>query len=288
MDHQTNKPNLTTYWFYLFAFFSTLLLSLIIGGLFYQLGGSIFNIDVTASEAVRSLVDDKLKFLVMVVGFVALSTLGTLIAAPLGVCGAIYLECYSPRNWARQLLGTGVDTLTRMPAVIIGLLGFFMVAQFNHSYGWEWNLFEQSFIFALMLLPTVMNTAGIALHAALKGRSALEMSWSELKEKVLAPSRPGVFYGIFIALVRCWCELIITLYVATVALGLLNENIWSQNFGELFRKVAAAGTDTNQPIGKVVIVLILVSVLNAFINWLLKNFALQEIWKAKARNGAQG
>ncbi|HNW91481.1 MAG TPA: ABC transporter permease subunit [bacterium] len=273
------KGLLTTLWFYLFAVLSTLLLSLTIGGIVYQLSEAMFDFDLTMSNAVRELVNDQLKFMVMLMGGIGISTFGLCVAVPLGVCGAIYLSCFAQRNWARQLLQSGVDTLTRLPAIIIGLFGFYFCVRF----GMEWGMAMQSFIFALMLLPTIMNTANIALEAAARecgGASA----WLEMRHKVMTLARPGIFYGIILALARVWCELIITLYAVTVALGLLGGDITkAHDFGDLFRIAAEAGIAGRTTMGKVVALLILVTVINAFINWLLKNFALREHWKTKQR-----
>lgn len=278
------KNLLTALWFYLFAVCATLLLSFIIGGIFYQLADALLEFDVARSNAVRALVDDRLEFMLMLVGVVGISTFGLCVAVPLGVCGAIYLQCYAQRNWARQVLQSGVDTLTRLPAVIIGLFGYYFCCG---QLGLAWDLATQSFIFALMLLPTVMNTAGIALEAA--GRECgAQASWQELQKKIMTQARPGIFRGMVLALVRAWFELVITLYAVTVALGLLGEAGGGvASFGDLFRQAAAAGTMGVTVMARVVTLLILVTVVNAFINWLLKNFALREFWKAK-QHGAQG
>lgn len=271
------KRLLTLLWFYLFAVCATLLLSLIIGGIFYQLTDTLLQIDLPASNAVRAMVDDRLEFMLMLLGVVGISTFGLCVAVPLGVCGAIYLQGYAQRNWARQLLQSGVDTLTRLPAVIIGLFGFYFCRQL----GLAWGMAAQSFIFALMLLPTIMNTAGIALAAA--GRECGDPAeWAEMQEKIMRLARPGIFRGIVLALVRVWCELVITLYAVTVSLGLLGENIGA-NFSDLFGFAALAGIAGDTVMAKVVTLLILVTVVNAFINWLLKNFALREFWQAKQR-----
>lgn len=275
------KSILTALWFYLFAVCATLLLSLIVVGIMHQLADGLLEFDVAKSNAVRAMVDDQFEFMVMLLGVVGISTFGLCVAVPLGVCGAIYLQCYAQRNWARQVLQSAVDTLTRLPAVIIGLFGYYFCVQS----GLAWDLLTQSFAFALMLLPTVMNTAGIALEAA--GRECgTQASWQELQKKVMTRARPGIFRGIVLALVRVWFELVITLYAVTVALGLLGDAIGA-NFSELFRLAAAAGTAGDTNIAKVVTLLILVTVVNAFVNWLLKNFALREFWKAKQR-GTQG
>ncbi len=273
-----HRPVLTTLWFYLFAIMATLLLSLTVGGIFYQLCEGLFDFNLEMSNAVRALAGDRVKLLVLFTGAISVSALGLLIAVPLGVCGAIYLQCHAQRNWARQLLQSGVDTLTRLPAIIIGIYGFYLCTRL----GLGWGVVAQSFIFALMLLPTTMNTAGIALDAAGRECNASPATWDEVGAKVMDRARPGIFSGIVMALVRVWCELIITLYAATVALALIGGTVReAANFGDLFRLTAEASLDVSTVLGKTVTLLILVAVLNAFVNWLLKNFALREHWKAK-------
>jgi len=271
--------------YYLCALLATILLSLIVGGIAFQLSESLLNIDDGTIVIVRSLGDNQVKFFDMLIGFFGITLVGLCVVFPLGVGGSIFIELLAKRNWARKMMQFGIDTLTRLPALFIGIFGFYLIQRMSMA----WDLFSKSFIVGLMLLPTVMNTAGIALQGARKSESTAA-SWIEVKKRVLDRARSGIFYGIGIALVRVWSELIISIYVATITLALIDGDRLVQlrdgTMGDLFYRLGIEATDTGSVIGKVVILLVLIAVINAVINWILKKFALCEF--GKYRRGGTG
>ena len=59
-----------------------------------------------------------------IVGTVEITALATVMAVPLGILGAIYLNEYGGRNWLAALIGFFSDVMTGVPSIIMGLFIF--------------------------------------------------------------------------------------------------------------------------------------------------------------------
>src|ERR1700691_1967937 len=59
-----------------------------------------------------------------VLGTIEITALATVLAVPLGVLGAIYLNEYGGRNWLAALIGFMSDVMTGVPSIIMGLFIF--------------------------------------------------------------------------------------------------------------------------------------------------------------------
>ena len=59
-----------------------------------------------------------------VLGTIEITALATVMAVPLGVLGAIYLNEYGGRNWLAALIGFMSDVMTGVPSIIMGLFIF--------------------------------------------------------------------------------------------------------------------------------------------------------------------
>src|SRR5690606_28259741 len=56
-------------------------------------------------------------------GSLWMMTFTALIAVPLGIGAAIYLEEFAPRNWLTKVIETNINNLAGVPSIIYGLLG---------------------------------------------------------------------------------------------------------------------------------------------------------------------
>src|SRR5260370_34235423 len=64
------------------------------------------------------------------VGTVSLMVLTTIIALPLGISAAIYLEEYAKDSWLKKLIEVNVSNLAGVPSIIYGLLGLELFVRF--------------------------------------------------------------------------------------------------------------------------------------------------------------
>ena len=141
-----------------------------------------------------------------IVGSVLLMVFVVLLAFPLGVAAAIYLEEYAHDNWFTRLLNTVVRNLAGVPAIVYGLLGVFLfVTVFGRSVA------AGGLTLAVLVLPIVIITTSEALRAvpwsireAAFGVGATR--WEVVRTHVLPYAAPGIFTGMILSLARAFGE----------------------------------------------------------------------------------
>jgi len=151
-------------------------------------------------------------YLVPILVGTAVTALGAiLIATPLGICSAAYLQFYaSPRfaNWFRRL----IELMAGIPSVVYGLWGLVsLVPLVAKIYPPGQSVLTGVVILALMILPTVTLLADAAFGAVprdyLRGAAALGLSRSSILLNVALPAaRSGLVAAVILALVRALGE----------------------------------------------------------------------------------
>ncbi|MFB6220532.1 MAG: phosphate ABC transporter permease PstA [Halolamina sp.] len=140
---------------------------------------------------------------IVVVGFMAV------LAFPVGVGAAIYLEEYSPdTGWGGRLtslLEVNISNLAGVPSVVYGLLG---LALFRNTLGFGTGVVvAASGTLGLLILPIVVVSAQEAIRSvpdslrqASYGVGASR--WQTLRNVVLPEAVPGILTGTILALAR--------------------------------------------------------------------------------------
>ena len=140
---------------------------------------------------------------VIIVGFMAL------MAFPVGVGAAIYLEEYAPASGLRGRLATilevNISNLAGIPSVVYGLLG---LALFRNALGFGPGIvLSAAATLGLLILPIVVVSAQEAIRSvpdslrqASYGMGASR--WQTLRDVVLPESVPGILTGTILALGR--------------------------------------------------------------------------------------
>lgn len=85
-----------------------------------------------------------------------------LIALPIGIGAAVYLNEYAGSSRITSLLRTGIDLLSGTPSIVFGVFGFAFLVLFL---GWGVSLLAGMICLALMILPTIIKTTEEALKA---------------------------------------------------------------------------------------------------------------------------
>ncbi len=145
-----------------------------------------------------------------------------LLALPIGVGTAIYLQEFSGANPAVSLIRTLTEALAGVPSIILGLFGFGL---FVIRLGWGWSLLSGGTTLAMMLLPTVIRTAEEALAAVPRelreGAAALGATrWETVVRVALPAAAPGILTGAILALGRALGETAAVVLTAGSDLGL--------------------------------------------------------------------
>jgi len=138
------------------------------------------------------------------VGTACLMLLTAVMAIPLGVGAAIYLEEYARPSRITSLIEINISNLAGVPSIIYGLLGLEL---FVRSLQLGRSLLAGAATLALLLLPMVIMASREALRtvpASLREASyALGADrWPTIRRVVLPMSLPGILTGVILSLAR--------------------------------------------------------------------------------------
>jgi phosphate transport system permease protein len=167
-------------------------------------------------------------------GSMWLMMLTTLIAVPIGVAAAVYLEEYSRGNWLTRLIQLNIANLAGIPSIVYGILGLTVfVRMFGLFENRDLNLLERAvavvvrpvagllhiplplgstvlagaLTLSLLVLPVIIISTQEALRsipASLRHASyALGATkWQTIRHQVLPAAVPGILTGVILALSR--------------------------------------------------------------------------------------
>ncbi len=173
--------------------------------LFFDLvrdGSSRFGWDFFTSFPSRKAVNAGI--LSAAVGTMLIMVVTALVALPVGVAAAIYLEEYAPKNWFTGIIEINVTNLAGVPSIIYGLLALgLFVYQFNFGQ----SVLTAGLTLALLILPIVIVATRESLRAVPKAiREAAyglgATRWEVTKDHVLPYSTGGILTGLILGLSR--------------------------------------------------------------------------------------
>ena len=138
------------------------------------------------------------------IGTLYLVGLTTILAMPIGVAAAIYLEEYGKGNRLARIIEINIANLAGVPSIIYGLLG---LGLFVRTLGFGRSVMAGAATMALLVLPIVILSTREALRTVPKsmreGSYALGATkWQTIWHQVLPSAMPGVFTGLILALSR--------------------------------------------------------------------------------------
>jgi phosphate transport system permease protein len=162
-----------------------------------------------------------------VLGTLEITALATVIAVPLGVLGAIYLNEYGGNNWLSRFIGFMADVMTGVPSIIMGLFIFSIwVLRFGFSG------LAGAFALAALMLPIVIRSTYEMLRlvpdALRQGSYALGASKSRVTLTVVLPAAiGGIVSGCLLAVARAAGETAPLLFTILGGLTVANTNVFS-------------------------------------------------------------
>jgi len=131
-------------------------------------------------------------------------SLTLLVAFPMGVASAIYLEEYAPKNRWTRMLQINISNLAGVPSVVYGLLGLGIFVQWL---GLGRVVLSGALTMALLSLPVIIISSQEALRAvppslreAAYGVGATR--WQVTASHVLPAAIPGIMTGVILAVSR--------------------------------------------------------------------------------------
>jgi phosphate transport system permease protein len=170
-------------------------------GIFHALSGSIFVILVTG-----------------------------VLAVPIGVASAIYLEEYGRRNFLARLIEINITNLAAVPSIIYGLLG---LGLFVRAMGMGRSVLAGASTLALLVLPVIILATREALRAVppsiREGSYALGATkWQTVWFQVLPVALPGILTGMILALSRAIGETAPLISIGALTfVAFAPDGIWS-------------------------------------------------------------
>ena len=152
------------------------------------------------------------------VGTVLLALGAMLVAFPLGVGAALWLNEYGSRSPMSRYIRLGVNNLAGVPSVVFGLFGLSFFVTFL---GMGVSLLAGVLTLAVLTLPVIISTAEEALRqvpdAWREASYALGGTKSQTIVRVVLPSaRPGMLTGAILGLSRAAGETAAIMFTAAV------------------------------------------------------------------------
>ena len=194
------KENILKTLVYLSAVFTVTTLVVIVGYIIMQGIGGI-NPKFLFSDYSASGDGGILPMIVTTLYTVALSIL---IATPIGILSAIYLQEYAKKGKLVKYIRFATESLSGIPSIIYGLFGgiFFVV-----TLGMKYSILSGSLTVAIIILPLIIRTTEEALKTVPQSYREASLALGSTKfqtlYKVVLPSAiPGILSGVILSVGR--------------------------------------------------------------------------------------
>ncbi|MDO5141811.1 MAG: phosphate ABC transporter permease PstA [Eubacteriales bacterium] len=148
---------------------------------------------------------DNVSMMPAIITTVEMTLLALVIAVPLGLFTAVYLNEYAKRgNKLVNMIRITTETLSGIPSIVYGLFGMlFFVTRLR----WSYSLIAGGLTLAIMILPLIMRTAEEALMSVPDSfrEASFGLGAGRLRTvfRIVLPSAmPGILSGIILAIGR--------------------------------------------------------------------------------------
>ena len=204
-----------------------------------------------------------------------------LIATPLGIGSAVYLNEYAKPGKVVRMIEFTTETLSGIPSIIFGLFGMVF---FGNALGLGYSILTGALTLTIMILPLITRTTQEALktvpdsyrHGAL-GIGATK--WYMIRTILLPSAMPGILTGVILAIGRIVGESAALLFTAGSGYY-LPKNLFSEIFESggtltiqlyLFMKKAKY----NEAFGVAVVLLVIVLGINGLAKYMSHRFNVE-------------
>lgn len=131
-------------------------------------------------------------------------SLTALMAFPIGLGAAIYLEEYAPDNWLTRFIEINIANLAGVPSIIYGLLG---LGLFVRGLELGRSVLAGSMTMALLVLPILIVSGREAIRAVPQSLRQASLAlgatqWQTIQNHVLPYAMPGILTGTILAMSR--------------------------------------------------------------------------------------
>ncbi len=214
---------------------------------------------------------------------IEMTLLSLLIAAPLGICTAIYLVEYAKKgSRAVEVIRLAAETLSGIPSIVYGLFGmlFFVI-----SLNWGFSLIAGALTLSIMILPLLIRSAEEALKAIpdTYREASFGLGAGKVRTvfKIVLPSAvPGVLAGVILAIGRIVGETAALIYTAGTVAQVPDSFFDSgRTLAIHMYALSKEGFHTNEAYATAVVLLITVLLINT-----LSAFVAKKLSKGRTEN----
>ncbi len=208
-----------------------------------------------------------------------------LIATPLGIGAAIYLNEYAKPGRLVSLIEFATETLAGIPSIIFGVFGF---AVFSPLIGSAYSILSGSLTMSLLILPLITRNTQEALKTVpdsyRSGAIGLGTGkWHMIRTILLPSAMPGIITGVILAIGRIVGESAALVLTAGSAYFLPSGTLESylnkitQSGGTLTIQLYLKATygDFDTAFGIALVLLVIVLFINFLTKWLAKRFNVE-------------
>ncbi len=165
-----------------------------------------------------------------IVSSLLLGLIVILVAVPIGVGAALYLEEYAPKTWWSDLIEINISNLAGVPSIVYGLLG---LGVFNYLLGFGPALISGALTLSLLSLPVIIVTSREAIRAvpdSLRNASyGLGITkWQTVSNHVLPYAVPGILTGVIISVSRAIGDAACLIVVGAVSFLTFNPGLFQR------------------------------------------------------------
>lgn len=209
---------------------------------------------------------ENVSLLPSLINTVIMTALSLLLAAPIGIFSAIYLNEYAKRgNRLVKIVRMAAEVLSGIPSIVYGLFGmlFFVV-----TLGWGYSLLAGTFTLTIMILPLIMRTTEEALMAVpdsyREGSFGLGAGRLRTVFSIVLPSAvPGILGGVILAIGRIVGETAALIFTAGTLAKVPNSLLDStRTLSVHMYNLSSEGLYLNQAYATAVVLLVLVMLIN--------------------------
>lgn len=244
-------------------------LALLIGIIVYVFAKGARTISWMFLTTVTSSLKGTVGILGNIVNTLYIIVLTLLIATPIGVGSAIYLNEYARPGKLVRVIEFTTETLAGIPSIVFGLFGMMF---FGTTLGMKTSILTGSFTLTIMILPLITRNTQEALKTVPDSyrSGALGMGatkWYMIRTVLLPSAMPGILTGVILAIGRIVGESAALLFTSGSGRNLPKPGLtgffekFTQSSGtltiELYRQMQNGKYDTAFGIGCVLLVIVL-------------------------------
>jgi phosphate transport system permease protein len=154
-------------------------------------------------------------------GSLMLMVIVIVLAFPLGIAAAVYLEEYAPATRLASFLSTNVRNLAGVPSIVYGLLGLSVFVLVLEPVTGGLTAISGGLTLGILVLPIVIITSAEAVRAVPQslreaGYAVGATKWEVVRYHVLPYAAPGILTGTVLSIARALGETAPLLLVGAV------------------------------------------------------------------------